>query len=42
MWRWTALAVIAILLVDGFFWKSILLNTGIRLVNQIAVAFGFS
>lgn len=42
MWRGITLAVIAFLLVDGYFYNSSLLNTGIRLFNQIALAFGFS
>ena len=42
MWRGMTLAVIAFLLVDGYVWNSSLLNSGIRLANQLAIAFGFS
>jgi hypothetical protein len=42
MWRWTAIAVIAFLLVDGYVWKSRLLNAGIGYGNQLALAAGFS
>ena len=42
MWRAITVAVIAFLLADGYFWNSRLLNAGIRLANQIALAFGFS
>ena len=42
MWRGITIAVIAFLLVDGYFYNSSLLNTGIRLTNDIAIAFGFS
>jgi hypothetical protein len=42
MWRGITIAVIAFLLVDGYFWNSSLLNTGIRIFNQIMLAFGLS
>lgn len=42
MWHWTAIAVIAFLLVDGYVWKSSLLNAGIGLGYQLALAAGFS
>ncbi len=42
MWRGMTLAAIAFLLVDGYVWNSRLLHTGMRLANQIAIAFGFS
>lgn len=42
MWRWMTLAAIAFLLVDGYVWNSSLLNTGMRLANQLALTFGLS
>ncbi len=42
MLRGMTLAAIAFLLADGYLWNSSLLNTGMRLANQIAIAFGFS
>ncbi len=41
MWQGMTLSAIALLLVDGYVWKSSLLNAGIKLVNQIALAAGF-
>lgn len=42
MWRAMAIAVIAFFLADAYFWNSKLLHTGMRLVHQIALAFGIS
>ena len=42
MWQGITLAAAGFLLADGYFWNSSLLNAGIRLFNQIAIAFGFS
>jgi hypothetical protein len=42
MWRGITLAVIAFLLLDGYFYNSSLLYTGIRLFNQVMLAFGIA
>jgi hypothetical protein len=42
MWQGTTLAAIGLLLVDGYVWKSSLLNAVMGLAKQIAIALGFS
>jgi hypothetical protein len=42
MWQGISLTAVAFLLVDGYLWNSSLLNSGIRLGKEIAIAFGFS
>ncbi len=42
MWQGITLAAIGLLLVDGYVWKSSLLNAGLGLAKQLAISLGFS